>query len=946
MIAVSWNEIRDRALRFSLEWANATDEERDKQTFWNEFFEVFGVPRKSVATFEKAVATARGSHGFIDLFWRGVLLVEHKSAGQRLSKAESQAFDYIAELTRAGLHDEVPRYVIVSDFQRIVLFDLEPGGAEALLPESEDRRLRVVDFPLSEFPARVREFAFIKGETPLHLNPEDPANLRATQLLADLHDALTDSGFTGHALERVLVRILFCLFAEDTGIFDVPSGFTALVERTREDGSDLGLWLAQLFQVLNTPEDKRQTSLDEDLAAFPYVNGALFEENLPFVSFTSAHRTALLRCTRFHWARISPAVFGSLFQGVLDARERRQAGAHYTSERDIMKVIRGLFLDELRAELDAALADRSTRRVDRLREFQKKLRRLRFFDPACGCGNFLILAYRELRRLEQEALIAIHTVRGQIAQALDVGQLSIVDVDQFYGLEIAEWPVRIAEVGLWLADHQANQELAAALGQSFRRLPLKASPTLRVADALRTDWKAFLPPSDDVFVLGNPPFVGHQWRTAEQQADMALVWGKEGRFGRLDYVTAWYRLAAHYIEGTRARCAFVSTNSICQGEQTGTLWSDLLARGIKIHFAHRTFTWESEARGKAHVHVVIVGFGDFNIPTKRLYDYEGDPTGRSPAITECSNINPYLIAAPDVILPSRTSPRPGLPRMTKGSQPTDGGHLILSSAERDALLRAEPGVAQWLRPYIGGEELINGGQRWCLWLKNADPGQLRASPGVMERIARVREARLKSPTTSVREFAARPALFTQDRQPDRPYLAVPEVSSEARRFIPMAFLGEEIIASNKLQMLVSATTFHFGVLSSSMHMAWMRIVSGRLESRYSYAPAVYDNFPWPDPSDKEREAVEEAAKAVLDARAAFPEATLADLYDPLTMPAPLAKAHAALDRAVDRCYRREAFGSDRERVEHLFALYERLATPLLPADVKKPGRRGRGAHSS
>jgi len=946
MITVSWNEIRDRALRFSLEWANATDEERDKQTFWNEFFEVFGVPRKSVATFEKAVATARGSHGFIDLFWRGVLLVEHKSAGQRLSKAESQAFDYIAELTRAGLHDEVPRYVIVSDFQRIVLFDLEPGEAEALSPEGEDRRLRVVDFPLAEFPARVREFAFIKGETPLHLNPEDPANLRATQLLADLHDALTDSGFTGHALERVLVRILFCLFAEDTGIFDVPAGFTALVERTREDGSDLGLWLAQLFQVLNTPEDKRQTSLDEDLAAFPYVNGALFEENLPFVSFTSAHRAALLRCTRFHWARISPAVFGSLFQGVLDARERRQAGAHYTSERDIMKVIRGLFLDELRAELDAALADRSTRRVDRLREFQKKLRRLRFFDPACGCGNFLILAYRELRRLEQEALIAIHTVRGQIAQALDVGQLSIVDVDQFYGLEIAEWPVRIAEVGLWLADHQANQELAAALGQSFRRLPLKASPTLRVANALRTDWKAFLPPGDDVFVLGNPPFIGHQWRTAEQQADMALVWGKEGRFGRLDYVTAWYRLAANYIEGTKARCAFVSTNSICQGEQTGTLWGDLLARGIKIHFAHRTFAWESEARGKAHVHVVIVGFGDFNIPVKRLYDYEGDPTGHSPATTDCSNINPYLIAAPDVVLPSRTSPRPGLPRMTKGSQPTDWGHLILTQRDHETLLASEPTAAKWIRPFLGAEELIHGTPRWCLWLRDASPDELRKCPTVMERVARVRAARLTSNTKSVRDYAETPALFTQDRQPSSRYLAIPRVSSESRRYIPMTFLSPDIIASDALVMLVDASIFQFGVLMSAMHMAWTSMVCGRLESRLRYSSAVYDNFPWPLPDDKERGAVEAAAQGVLDARTDFPNATLGDLYDPLAMPSRLVKAHAALDRAVDRCYRREPFGSDRERVEHLFALYEKLATPLLPAEVKKPGRRGRGAHSS
>ena len=488
MSSIGWNEIRDRAYRFAMEWADATAEEPDKQTFWNEFFEVFGVPRKSVATFEKAVGRAKkGSYGFIDLFWPGKLLVEHKSAGQSLSKAESQAFKYIADLARKDPHDaDIPSYVVVSDFRTIVLFDLEPDNTEDRGLGDDDLRIRTIQFPLANFPAHVRDFAFIKGEKPIRLNPEDPANLKATQLLADLHDALAGSGFTGHALERVLVRILFCLFAEDSGIFDVPAGFTMLVERTREDGADLGPWLAQLFQALNTPEGARQTTLDEDLAAFPYVNGSLFGEALPLVSFNRAHREALLACTRFHWARISPAVFGSLFQGVLDARERRQAGAHYTSERDIMKVLRGLFLDELRAELDAALADRSTRRMERLREFQKKLRRLRFFDPACGCGNFLILAYREIRRLETEALVAIYTVAGHLPQSFDVGHLSIVDVDQFYGLEIAEWPVRIAEVGLWLADHQANQELGAALGQSFRRLPLKANPTLKVANALRT----------------------------------------------------------------------------------------------------------------------------------------------------------------------------------------------------------------------------------------------------------------------------------------------------------------------------------------------------------------------------------------------------------------------------------------------------------------------------
>ncbi len=422
---------------------------------------------------------------------------------------------------------------------------------------------------------------------------------------------------------------------------------------------------------------------------------------------------------------------------------------------------------------------------------------------------------------------------------------------------------------------------------------------------------------------------------------MSLVWGDDGRFGRLDYVTAWYRKAADYIVGTNIRCAFVSTNSICQGEQVATLWGSILSRGFKIHFAHRTFSWISEARGKAHVHCVIIGFGAGDTPTKRIYDYDSDPAGQNALVTECANINPYLVAGSDLVLPSRTDPRPGFPQMKKGSQPTDGGNLVLTREERDQLIRDEPLASQWCKPYLGGEELINGGDRWCLWLKDADPGQLRKCPQVLARIAKVRESRLKSPTKSVREFADRPSLFTQDRQPNAPYLAIPEVSSERRRFIPIGFLQPAVIGSNKLQMIVGGTIFHFGVLSSTMHMSWVRVVSGRLKSDYSYAPSVYNNFPWPEsPSEKQVAAVEAKAQAVLDARAQFPDASLADLYDPLTMPAALAKAHAELDRAVEACYRKEPFASDRERVEYLFRLYEKLTNPLTK-DVppEKPKRR-------
>jgi hypothetical protein len=943
MAAISWNEVRDLAIKFSRAWAGAASERADKQTFWNEFFEVFGVRRRTVASFEEPVTNIRGHYGAIDLFWPGVLLVEHKSAGKKLDAASSQAFAYVRDLAREGRHDECPRYIVVSDFAHFALYDLEPEDQRDLPLFDNGRAYTITIFSLADLHKHARDFAFIRGEKPLRLDPENPANMAATKLLADLHDNLEEAGYSGHALERYLVRILFCLFAEDTGIFE-PQLFTQYVRtRTREDGSDLGPMLAELFDVLDTPENKRMRGLNEDLAAFPYVNGALFSEPLRSVAFNRQLREALLKCCRFQWARISPAVFGSLFQGIMDARERRALGAHYTSERDIMKLLRGLMLDELRAKLDAALADRSTRRTERLRDFQSDLRRLRIFDPACGCGNFLILAYREIRRLETEALVALYSTRqGGRELHLNVRELAQVDVDQFYGIEIQEWPARIAEVGLWLTDHQCNLELAEALGQSFNRLPLRAAPTIRVANALRTEWSEVLAPTDNVSVLGNPPFVGHQWRTAEQQADMDGVWGTDGRFGRLDYVTAWYRKAADYIRGTRIRCAFVSTNSITQGEQVGIMWGDLFTRGIKIHFGHRTFSWISEAKGKAKVHVVIIGFGHFEAATKRLYDYDADPTEASAVVSECANISPYLIAGPDLVLPSRTDPRPGMPTMTKGSQPTDGGHLVLSPQERVELLAVEPAAAVFLRPYIGSEELINGRERWCLWLKGADPSLVKKCPQVLARIAGVREARLKSPTKSVRDAADAPSLFTQDRQPSAPYLAVPEVSSENRRYIPIGFLPESVVASNKLQIIVGGTLFHFGVLTSSMHMAWVRTVCGRLKSDYSYSPAAYNNFPWPvDPSEKDVAAVDKAAQAVLDARGQFPASTLADLYDPLTMPGELTKAHAALDRAVDRCYRREVFPSERARVEHLFALYERLAVPLVAATVKSKGRRGR-----
>ena len=579
--------------------------------------------------------------------------------------------------------------------------------------------------------------------------------------------------------------------------------------------------------------------------------------------------------------------------------------------------------------------------------FHKKLRQLTFFDPACGCGNFLVISYRELRELELKVLRASNELSAHKGQlSVDVHSLVGVNVDQFFGIEIEEFPAQIAQVALWLVDHQMNLRVSEEFGLYFARIPLKSSPQIRHANALRLDWNEVLPAERCSYVLGNRPFIGHQWRTPAQAEDMSYVWGDEGKFGRLDFVTCWHKKTVDYMKGnTMCSAAFVSTNSICQGEQVGVLWSWMLSQGAVIHFAHKTFAWSNEARGNAAVHCVIIGFKLSNSTEKTLFEYE-DINGQ-PHVTRAQNINPYLVDAPNVVLPSRADTPRGLPQLIKGSQPTDGGHLILTDSEKEELIAAEPNAVQWIRPYVGGVELINSIPRWCLWLKGISPAELRAMPKVLERVKRVTTSRTESPTKSVRDFAAQPTLFTQDRQPTTDYLAIPEVSSANRRFIPIAFLTTQTIASNKLQIISNGSHFHFGILSSTMHNAWMRTVCGRMKSDYSYSPAVYNNYPWPGfageaLSDKHRIAIEQAAQCVLDARAQFASSSLADLYDPLTMPPALLKAHQKLDTAVDAAYQpsggKKSYASDAERVAFLFELYQRI-TSLLPAPGTKKTRK-------
>lgn len=913
---LSWNEIRDRAVQFSKEWAEAKSEQAERQTFWNEFFEVFGLKRKTVACFEEPVKKLSGQWGFIDLFWKGVLLVEHKSAGKPLDKATSQANDYIQGLITTGRHEEAPRYVIISDFQRIALHDYEDGTS--------------ITFPLADLHKNINAFGFIPGYKQTKLGAvEDPINVRAVEMMGDLHDALEAGGYAGHDLERFLVRILFCLFGEDTGIFERNS-FKMLIENhSKEDGSDLGPLLARLFQVLNTPHENRQKNLLEDLAAFPYVNGRLFAENIGFADLNRQMRDKLLRCCILDWSRISPAVFGSLFQSVMEPRERRQVGAHYTSERDILKLINSLFLDDLKAEFESIKHD-----TRKLKAFHEKLGKLRFLDPACGCGNFLVVTYRELRLLELDVLRLLL----QDQKVTDIGLFSLVDVDAMHGIEINEFPALIAEVAMWLIDHQMNLRLSEYFGQYFIRLPLKKSAKIVHANALRIDWADVIKPEECSYVLGNPPFVGSAYQTAGQKDDMQICINGMTSGKMLDYVSAWYIKATDYMQQTEMRCGFVSTNSITQGEQVGILWSYIFQSGARIFFAHRTFRWSSEAKGMAAVHCVIIGFSLVDVRPKWIFEYHD---GKTAAAYSASNINPYLVDAPNVLLTSRQQPLSNAPKMQSGSAARDGGHLILSNEEADSLIQNDSAIKQHLRRFISGDDFINGVVRWCIWLKEAKPEAYRNIAVFHERFSKVKEFREQSTRAGTKKMASLPYLFAEERQPKNDFLLIPKVSSENRRFIPIAYLSKNYIISDKTFVIMNASSYTFGIITSTMHMAWMRTVCGRLKSDYSYSNTiVYNNFPWPQsPTDKQKETVEAKAQAVLDARAKYPDSSLADLYDPLTMPADLVKAHEQLDRAVEQCYRSKPFESDRERVEHLFQLYEQLTAPLAPSESPKKTRK-------
>jgi len=907
-MALSWNEIKDRAVKFTKEWKDTTNEEADAKPFLDAFFDVFGITRKKIGTFEHRVKKLSDADGYIDLLWKGTILVEMKSRGKNLDKAFQQAIDY----THGLKQNELPKYVLVCDFHIFRLYDTEEQTT--------------LEFTIDELIQNVQSFGYLLGYQKKTYKEQDPANIKAAELMGKLHDRLEEIGYEGHPLEVYLVRILFCLFAEDTTIFEKQQFQDYIENRTAEDGSDLASKVQELFQVLNTAKDKRFKNLDEQLNDFPYVNGKLFEEILPMASFDSKMRQALLDCCYIDWSKISPAIFGSMFQSVMNPKERRNLGAHYTSESNILKLIKPLFLDELWAEFESLKGNKN-----KLPEFHKKISQLKFLDPACGCGNFLVITYRELRLLELEVLRATYK-SGQ--GVLDVSDIIWLDVDMMCGIEYEEFPARIAEVAMWLIDHQMNMQISNEFGQYFARLPLKKSAKIVHGNALRVDWEEVVPKKALTHIIGNPPFLGHHMQSEEQKKDLHFVMQGIKAAGVMDYVTAWYYKASKYILDTKIKAAFVSTNSVVQGEQVGILWSYLLSNfNIKIHFAHRTFKWNNEAKGNAAVYCVIIGFANFDTNNKYIFDYE-DIKGEAHEL-KVKNINPYLVDAKDILIENRNTPICNVPKMMYGSKPTDGGFYILSNEEKIDFLIKEPNASKFIKPFLSAREYLNGEKRWCIWLVDANPNELKNCPMLLQRIEAVKKFRSESIAASTRDYKYH-NLFRQVTQPKDDFLLVPRTTSENRSYIPIGFFSKDFIVSDTCQSIPNASLFHFGILNSTMHMAWVKTTCGRLKSDFRYSKdIVYNNYPWPEnPSEKQIITIEEKAQQVLDVRVSFPTSSLADLYNPLTMPPALVKAHNELDKAVDTAYSKQAFTSEAKRMEFLFELYEKYTAGLFVKEKK------------
>lgn len=892
------SEQRQAAKRFAANWKDKGYEKGQSQAFWLSLLrDVFGVEHpEDFIIFEEQVHLDHTS--FIDgTIPATKVLIEQKGLGKDLNKPIrqsdgtllnpfQQAKKYILELP-VSRH---PRWVVTCNFAEFYVYDMErPGG--------EPEKIRLCDLGKEYY-----RLQFLVDTGNEHIKKEMEISLQAGELVGVLYDALLkqyknpNNLRTLQSLNKLCVRLVFCLYSEDAGIFGSKSMFHDYLRDIPAHG--IRRALVDLFKVLDQkPEDRDEYLADDnpELAAFPYVNGGLFsDENIEIPPFTEELKTLLLKNASedFNWRDISPTIFGAVFESTLNPETRRSGGMHYTSIENIHKVIDPLFLDGLRAELDKikTITVKKTRKL-KLEEYQNKLASLKFLDPACGSGNFLTETYLSLRRLENEALSLLH--QGQIV--LDIGDPIKVSISQFYGIEINDFAVTVAKTALWIAESQMMKETEEVVHTSLNFLPLTTNAYIVEDNALRIDWESVVPKYELNYIMGNPPFVGYTYQSTQQKRDLQAVTGGIGN--NIDYVVGWYFKASEFIKGSNIRVALVSTNSITQGEQVALIWKNLFTTyGIHIDFAHRTFRWDSEASLKAHVHCVIIGFSTMQRECQKII-YTAD----RPLFAQ--NINGYLLDAPDIFVERRSKPLCDVPEMNKGSQPTDGGNLIVTESEYDDIIRREPKAKDYIHPFIGGEEFINGKRRYCFWLKGISPKEFSSIPTIMERVTKVREFRLGSKKAATRKWAEYPTLFTENRQPQSDYITIPEVSSGNRRYIPIGFLSPDIICSNKLQLIPDATLYHFGVLTSNVHMSWMRAVCGRLKSDYDYsAKIVYNNFPWPTPTEAQKAKIEQTAQAILDARAIYPDSSLANLYDEIAMPPELRKAHQNNDRAVMQAY--------------------------------------------
>ena len=885
---------RAAAKEFIKYWTSRGDEKQETQRFWIDLLRnVYGVaePEKAIE-FEYPVKLDHVS--FIDGYIQKTrVLIEQKGADIDLRHGYKQSdgsmlTPYQQARRYAGYlpHDMNPRWIVVCNFREFQIHDMNRPNDE---PE-------VV--ALSDLEKEYHRLNFLVDTGDENIKKEMEISLQAGEIVGTLYDALLkqykdpESPETLKSLNALCVRLVFCLYAEDAEIFGGHGKFHDYMLRHQSDARRA---LIDLFHVLDTKPEDRDPYMDDDLAAFPYVNGGLFaDENviIPRLDETIVDLILHRASEDFDWSSISPTIFGAVFESTLNPETRRSGGMHYTSIENIHKVIDPLFLDDLKAELaEIQGITVETTRKRRLKDFQHKLAELKFLDPACGSGNFLTETYISLRKLENEAL---RSLSNQITMG-DFTNPIQVSIGQFYGIEINDFAVTVAKTALWIAESQMMKETEDIMHMSLDFLPLKSYANIVEGNALRLDWESVVPKRELNYIMGNPPFVGHQWRTKEQAADLEAVCRDIPKCGKLDYVCGWYVKAVDYMQATNIHAAFVSTNSISQGESVSILWKPLFGKGAKIEFAHRTFVWTSEAKDRAAVHCVIVGFTCGIARTDKLI-FEGN---RHQSATY---INGYLLPAPDVFLNSRGKALHGFPSMIQGNKPWDGGHLILSAEERYSLISKYPQSEKLIKTFLGSYEFINKKERFCLWLKDISPSEYRSIPEIMERLKAVAEVRRATQTVAVQAQAETPMLFSQIRQPNTNYLAVPEVSSQNRKYIPIGFLTPDIIASNKLFLIPEANLYMFGVMTSNVHMAWMRMVAGRLKSDYSYSPAVYNNFPWPTPTEEQKAKIEETAQAILDARTLYPDASLADLYDETTMPPELRKAHQQNDKAVMRAY--------------------------------------------